>query len=190
MESRRPERRGTGPGATALLLAGLLALACSPPGSGEGGPGDAPRSADAPGGSASDGAREGAAVADGRAPAYGIRVATDRAVYAPGDTIHMRLEVFRRGGDPVTLRFATAQRYDFRLRGPESAGPGREIWRWSEGRFFAQATSIVTLDGDRPTLTATASHPAPRDPGLYRVRGELASAEWPIYAVVPITVAP
>lgn len=186
--SRRPDAPPRLRPATALLL--VATLAC--------GPGDGP----APGSGGTAGPRDTAAPADAggpggahraptpETPAYGIRVTTDRALYAPGDTIRMELEVFRRGGDPVTLYFATAQRHDFLLRGPESATTPAVAWRWSDGRFFAQSTDTVTLGPERPALTAAARHPAPGRPGRYRLEARVTASEWPLSATVPITVAP
>lgn len=167
-------------GICACALAAGLVLACGP------------------GGGATDGRTSSSPQAatdrvrweDAPRPRYGIRLSTDQAVYAPGDTIRMRLEVFHRHGEPLTLSFPTAQRHDFVLRGPGTAGSAAVRWRWSEGRFFAQATGTETLDDRRPALTASAAHPAPADPGLYRLEGRLSAADWPISAVVPLTVTP
>lgn len=182
------DRRRAGTAVAAWVAVVALALACGPAGDGTGG-GDG-------GGTAADGtaapadARAGATTHADTAARYGVRLSTDRVVYSPGDTIRMRLKVFRRGGRPLNLSFPTAQRYDFVLRGPEGSDPTAVRWRWSEGRFFAQSTASVVLDGGRPSLTATASHPAPGVPGLYRLEGRLSASDWPISAVVPITVTP
>jgi hypothetical protein len=180
---------GAGAAAGALLAAALLACGPAADGTdageaaGEGRPDAAARPT--PPDTAGDGPagrREG--------PAYGIRLTTDRAVYSPGDTIRMRLEVFRRGGEALTLSFPTAQRHDFVLRGPDASGPGGEVWRWSDDRFFAQSTATVNLDADRPAITAAAARPAPATPGLYRLEGRLTASKWPVSAVVPVTVVP
>lgn len=177
----------------AWVAAGIAVLACGP-GGGDGGAD--PGAANGGRTEAAAGPRAAASSVATTPPGdtakvrYGIRLSTDRAVYAPGDTVRMRLEVFRRGGEPLTLSFSTAQRFDFVLRGPDSTDPTDEVWRWSDGRFFAQSTGTVTLDADRPSITATAAHPAPGDPGLYRLEGGLSASEWPISAVVPFTVAP
>lgn len=185
-----PRSRPRPTAATGALLAALL-LACGPAADGEetAETADDARPAAEAGPTASDAPTGGAApIREG--PAYGIRLATDRAVYTPGDTIRMRMEVFKRGAESLTLSFPTAQRHDFVLRGPDGADPGGEVWRWSEGRFFAQSTATVTLDADRPAITATAARPAPGTPGLYRLEGRLTASEWPVSAVVPVTVTP
>lgn len=184
----RPLPRATA-AAGALLAAALLA--CGPGGDGtDAGASAGEGRADAPARPTPAETSDAGSAGDRARPAYGIRLTTDRAVYSPGDTIRMRLEVFRRGGEALTLSFPTAQRHDFVLRGPDTSGPGGEVWRWSEGRFFAQSTATVTLDADRPAITATAVRPAPGTPGLYRLEGRLTASEWPVSAVVPVTVVP
>lgn len=170
-------------------LATALVLACGP---GEGGTAGNDTRGDPPGATGSSSAESATTdhAGDAAEPRYGIRLSTDRAVYAPGDTIRMRLEVFRRAGRPLTLSFSTAQRYDFVLRGPASADPASVRWRWSDDRFFAQSEGTVTLGEDRSTIAASVSHPAPEDPGLYRLEGRLSATDWPISAVVPVTVTP
>ncbi len=67
---------------------------------------------------------------------------TDKATYRRGEEVVITLvkrNVTRRN---ITLRYRTAQRYDFVAR----RGPGQfEIWGWSRGRSFAQVTREVTL---------------------------------------------
>lgn len=185
-----PPRPARGPAAAAAALLAAVLFACGPAADGTdtGGTADGVGADAAARSTASDAGRSRSEPAS-PGPAYGIRLTTDRAVYSPGDTIRMRLEVFRRGGGALTLSFPTAQRHDFVLRGPD-AGPGEAVWRWSEGRFFAQSTATVTLDADRPALTATATRPAPGTPGLYRLEGRLTASDWPVSAVVPVTVTP
>ncbi len=53
------------------------------------------------------------------------------------DTVFFDLVVANAGEAPLTLSFATSQRYDFGVV-DES---GAEIWRWSTDRMFGQALS-------------------------------------------------
>jgi hypothetical protein len=77
-------------------------------------------------------------------------------VLAPHGTGRFHVEVLRTGshlrvtlrlaaGDaaPVTLRFPSGQRYEIVIRDRE----GKELWRWSAGRFFTQAEEEMTIAG-------------------------------------------
>lgn len=67
---------------------------------------------------------------------------TDKDVYRQGEDVVITLVKTNVSGRNITLRYRTAQRYDFiARRGPEQA----EIWRWSRGRSFAQVASRETL---------------------------------------------
>jgi hypothetical protein len=96
-----------------LLAALALALlpACTPP----------PAAAPAPGGGS------GALV-------------TTLQVEAAADTARFILTITNASAAPVTLEFATAQRYDFAV-----LDGAREVWRWSAERGFGQALGSETL---------------------------------------------
>jgi hypothetical protein len=190
---RRAPRGGPRPIPALLALALLALLGCGAGGDASAGDGARERAggeADAAAGADTAGASAVGTPGRESYGSYGIRVSTDRAVYAPGDTIRMELEVFRRDGEPLTLHFSTAQRHDFLLRGPETATTPAVVWRWSDGRFFAQSTDTVTLGPGRPALTASVRHPAPGRPGRYRLEARVTASEWPLSATVPVTVAP
>lgn len=53
------------------------------------------------------------------------------------DTVFFDLVVANAGEAPMTLSFATSQRYDFRVLDET----GTEVWRWSADRVFGQALS-------------------------------------------------
>lgn len=80
------------------------------------------------------------------------------------------LAVENRGDDEQTLSFRDARRADFvALRDDE------EIWRWSEGRMFAQMLGSEQLaPGESVTYEATWENPPE---GEYTVRGELAATD-------------
>lgn len=67
---------------------------------------------------------------------------TDQTVYRQGEDVLITLIKKNVTNRNITLRYRSAQRYDFVVRrGPEQ----REVWRWSRGRFFAQVASDYTL---------------------------------------------
>ena len=70
--------------------------------------------------------------------AVGVR--TDREVYAPEDSMVVGYYLTNISDEPVTLKFASGQRYDLAVIGPDD-----EIWRWSSERLFDQAFGQVTL---------------------------------------------
>jgi len=95
-----------------------------------------------------------------------VRVTAARAAYAAGEPIGFMLAVKNPTAAPITLRFATGQRYDFVL---ESAA-GAEVWRWSAARAFTQALGeqIVPPGWELDYEETFAGRLAP---GTYRIRG-------------------
>ncbi|HEY3397362.1 MAG TPA: BsuPI-related putative proteinase inhibitor [Armatimonadota bacterium] len=95
---------------------------------------------------------------------------TDRASYAPGDKLHLDMQVRNPGAEAVTLRFPTSQQYDFFLVNADE----QVVWKWSQDRMFAQAfTSRVLAPGESYTVSADYQLPADLPPGKYQVRGQL-----------------
>jgi hypothetical protein len=89
-------------------------------------------------------------------PELSIALATDRPVYTadlmppidPARAVPVmtaRLTAKNTTSLPVTLEFPTGQQYDFVIRD----STGRQIFQWSEGKFFTQALTRLTLDGER-----------------------------------------
>ncbi len=69
----------------------------------------------------------------------------------------------------MTLSFSSAQRFDLWLEDSS----GRELWRWSDGRMFAQVVGSETLEPGGRTLLYRVDVPAPEEAGRYRLVGEL-----------------
>ncbi len=63
-----------------------------------------------------------------------------------GDAVHLTLRLVNNSGRAETLRFSSGQRYDFWITRDR-----REVWRWSDDRFFAQAVEIDELEGQSGT---------------------------------------
>ena len=61
--------------------------------------------------------------------------------FAAGEPVTFVLEIENTGATPLALEFATARTHDFSVLDPE----GREVWRWSRGRLFAQALATIEL---------------------------------------------
>ena len=71
-----------------------------------------------------------------------LGVIADKSTYSSGEPVRLTVSVANRGAQPVTLTFRTAQRFDVRVRD----AAGREVWRWSAERVFAQAIGEERLE--------------------------------------------
>ncbi len=88
--------------------------------------------------------------------------------------VRLGLTVLNRSDRPRSFTLPTSQSYDFVV----VAGAGREVWRWSTGRMFAQMLTEVTLaPGESKTFSETwdqlcdDGRPAPV--GAYRLVGSV-----------------
>lgn len=106
---------------------------------------------------------------------------TDQVRYNRGERVRMTLVKVNVSNRPIRLTYRSGQRYDFWVtRG------GREVWRWSDGRVFTQATGTVILQpGESQNFSATWNQDvdgrtAPS--GVYRVFA------WNLATRVPISV--
>lgn len=114
------------------------------------------------------------AIAAAAGPGVALRVTADEAVYTSGAPISLTLRLVNRSEQPITLTFRTSQRYDVRIEDPQA----REVWRWAEGRMFAEMIGEETL---RPAQELT-----------YRliVRTRLSPGRYRIVAAVPAEAVP
>ncbi|MGI6491536.1 MAG: LysM peptidoglycan-binding domain-containing protein [Peptococcaceae bacterium] len=80
-------------------------------------------------------------------------ITTDRRTYNQGDPVRITFTKRNISNRTIVLRYRTSQRFDLIVRrGTEQ----REVWRWSAGRSFAQATASVRLQpGERQVFRAT-----------------------------------
>ena len=85
----------------------------------------------------------------------------------PGsDAVTLEFSVTNTGSEPVELQFSDACKAEFVVE-----EDGREVWRFSEGRMFAQMLSTDRLESGE-TTTYEGEWMAPQ-PGGYIVRAEL-----------------
>jgi uncharacterized protein (DUF58 family) len=61
--------------------------------------------------------------------------------FAAGTSVPITLSVHNRASAPVTISFASGQRYDAIARRPR----GDEVWRWSHDKAFVQNVQMVVL---------------------------------------------
>jgi hypothetical protein len=100
---------------------------------------------------------------------YGISMMTDKMSYSVGEPIKMTLKIFNYTEEDVAFHFNTSQRYDFIIEGEE----GNEVWRWSEGRMFAQMLGEEILGPSNPIIIYTAEYKDRVSPGYYKITGVL-----------------
>ncbi len=117
-------------------------------------------------------------------PGFGVSIVTDKPVYALGEPVHIVFEVANHGAAPVTLRFSSAQRFDFVI---EDAS-GADVWRWSAGRMFAAVMGQETLGPDNPSLTYEAEFAGELAPGRYTIKALLTDGSRQVSATIGVEV--
>jgi hypothetical protein len=116
-------------------------------------------------------------------PPLKLTIKSDKSVYAPGDTITLTLTLKNPTKQPVSLTFATGQKYDVILGQlqPGKKWPAEGVWQWSRGMMFTQ---MVTKKTFAPGQTETyqlkyppddGTKPPPLTAGEYCVKGTITS---------------
>jgi hypothetical protein len=104
--------------------------------------------------------------------------------YSIGEPIKMILKVFNYTEEDVTFYFNTSQRYDFIIEDEA----GNEIWRWSEGRMFAQMLGEEILGPSNSEVIYTAEYRNKLSPGYYKVTGVFIAQDRPMSGSIVIEV--
>ena len=110
-----------------------------------------------------------------------VRVA-DRT-FKTGEAIPLELDVRYVGKDSLPLNFPTSQRYDFQIE-----KEGEILWRWSDGRTFAQVLGQFPLSPELPHVRYRAVFKGHLPPGRYTARGILPTSPRRFSAVAEITI--
>lgn len=118
----------------------------------------------------------------GRDLSLTVRVANK--TFKTGEPIPLELVVRYVGQDPLTLNFSTSQRYDFQIENEA----GEVLWRWSDGRMFAQVVGQFDLSPELPGVRYRALFQGRLPPGRYTVRGFLMTRPKPLSALTDITI--
>lgn len=87
-----------------------------------------------------------------------------------GDRLRVALRLSTGSSAPFTLRFPSGQRYEILVRNHE----GKLLWRWSDGRFFAQAAEELVVAGQliiEETIPFADVFGPTLEPGEYFVEG-------------------
>jgi hypothetical protein len=99
-----------------------------------------------------------------------------------GGDVDFRFRIVNGGTSAVDLTFRTGKRADVVVRAADSA---ETVWRWSEGRAFAQAVSRTTVrPGEQIEQSFTWADPPP---GSYVATGTL-EADREVHAETELTV--
>lgn len=70
-----------------------------------------------------------------------VMVTTDKPGYNLGEPVRFTLTAMNTSGSPVTVLWASGQRYDFLVRSAD----GAEVWRWSRDKVFILILQELTL---------------------------------------------
>ncbi|MFC4356676.1 BsuPI-related putative proteinase inhibitor [Halobium salinum] len=101
------------------------------------------------------------------------------------DAVRFTLAVENDGEEAVTLSFRDSMRADFAVRAGDDDG-GTEVWRWSEGRMFAQMLGTETVGaGETVTFEGTWDDP---EPGEYVAVADLAANDADVSAEAEFSV--
>jgi hypothetical protein len=99
-----------------------------------------------------------------------------------GNGVTVRFTVSNGTGGPVELTFRDGCRADFAVRDEG----GEEVWRWSEGRMFAQAIDHARLEpGEEAVFEEEWPDP---EPGDYTAEARLRVTEHDVRAETPFSV--
>ena len=116
---------------------------------------------------------------------YGISMMTDKTSYSIiGEPITIVLKVFNYTEEKITFQFNTSQRYDFIIEDEE----GIEVWRWSNGRMFAQMLGEEILGPRNPEVIYMAEYKGKLSPGYYKVTGIFIAKDRPMSGSIIIEV--
>lgn len=119
-------------------------------------------------------------------PQLGVRLSANKHTFLVSETVSITLALFNHTSEPLTLHFRSAQRYDFLLQ-DES---GKVLWRWSEGKMFAQVLGRVVIGPENPEVRYSQNYAGELAPGHYTIRGKLTDQDSFASASLAITVAP
>jgi len=126
--------------------------------------------------------KESEAVAPEEKSGVSICHTTDKTAYAVGEPIRATIAVINRTSNEVYLSFRDAQRFDFRIE-----REGKEVWRWSQGRMFAQMLGEERLTAGT-SLSFSVEYKETLEPGLYQVTGMITAVPAPLVAKINVVI--
>ena len=108
----------------------------------------------------------------------------DKVIYTPGEPIMLTLRLINDASKPISLSFPTAQRFDLLVQNQQ----GREVWRWSAGRFFAQMLGEEVLKPSGGELLYQAKVESKFPQGVYTVKAIIPALGSQMSATINVTV--
>ncbi|MBA3071948.1 MAG: hypothetical protein FP829_07325 [Nitrospirae bacterium] len=111
-----------------------------------------------------------------------ISLTTDKEVYSPDDVIEMTLKVSNQSDEEITLQFKDTQRFDFIIE-----SNGERLWRWSDGRIFAQVIGEERLM-PRQSVIYKQKFEGKLEPGTYKLTATVVNREIPLVTTLVIFV--
>ena len=115
---------------------------------------------------------------------YGISMVTDKMSYSVSEPIMMTLKIFNYTEEDIVFHFNNSQRYDFIIEDKE----GNEVWRWSEGRMFAQMLGEEILGPSNSEVTYTAEYRNKLSQDYYKITGVFIAQDRPMSGSIIIEV--
>ena len=115
---------------------------------------------------------------------YGISMMADKMSYPVGEPVTMTVKIFNYTEEDIVFHFNTAQRYDFIIEDEER----NEIWRWSEGRMFAQMLGEEILGPSNSEVIYTVKYKGKLNPGYYKITGVLVARDRPMSGSIVVEV--
>ncbi len=99
-----------------------------------------------------------------------VTVTTDKPFYLQGQPVLMTLTMKNVSSSLVTVKFPTAQRFDFVIT--YQSDPSKEVYRWSRGKVFAQVLGSIPLAPGQAVSWRVVTTPIT---GLFTLTGIVAS---------------
>ena len=126
----------------------------------------------------------GNATSEERNMNYGISMTTNKMSYTMGEPITMTLKIFNYTEEDIVFHFNNSQRYDFIVEDKE----GNEVWRWSEGRMFAQMLGEEILGPTNIEIIYSVKYKDKLNPGYYKVTGYFVAQDRPMSGSIVVEV--
>lgn len=111
-------------------------------------------------------------VANKSADGLTLELTSPKGAYAEGEAVVLRIALHHATDGPASITFPSSQHFDLTVQGED----GTEVYRWSKGRFFAQALETLELrsgqtDELEVTWDQTSGDEEVVTPGSYLVVG-------------------
>ncbi|RKX44341.1 MAG: hypothetical protein DRP38_09510, partial [Thermotogae bacterium] len=97
-----------------------------------------------------------------------VNVTLDRYNVSLNETVNISVSVTNVGNQPINLTFPTAKTGDFSIIDSD----GTEVYRWSEGKYFIQVITTLTIK-PKETVTLLTDEWKPLTEGTYTIRAWL-----------------